>query len=120
VATTDCSAEIPGWIKYNSFNTLKGWTMQDIIPQSDVCGIVNTKEILPFVKLSSSKEKETRCGVKVKASVCATTISVLDAIVVRITVDLSFMKLVFYTSAPLTDYCYYTIVFMHVDLCCEN
>jgi len=52
------------------------------------------KEILPFGKLSFRKDKETRCGVTVKVSNCAKVISVSDATVVGITVDLSFMKLV--------------------------
>jgi hypothetical protein len=50
------------------------------------------KEILPFGKLSSRKDNETKRGVTVKVSVCAKAISVLDAIVVGITVDLSLMK----------------------------
>jgi hypothetical protein len=49
------------------------------------------KEILPFGKLSSRKDNEKKCGVKVEVSVCAKVISVLDAIVVGIAVDLSLM-----------------------------
>jgi len=54
----------------------------------------NTKEILPFGKLSSRKDNETRYGVTVKVSDCVKVISVLDAIVAGITVDLSLMKLI--------------------------
>jgi hypothetical protein len=53
------------------------------------------KEILPFGKLSSRKENEKRCGVKVRVSVGSTVISVFDTTVVGVTVDLSFIKLVF-------------------------
>jgi hypothetical protein len=49
------------------------------------------KEILPFGKLSSREDNETKCGVTVIVSVCAKVISVLDAIIVGITVDLSLM-----------------------------
>jgi hypothetical protein len=52
------------------------------------------KEILPFGKLSSRKDKETKRGVTLKVTVCAKVISVLEATVVGITVDFSFTKLV--------------------------
>ena len=52
------------------------------------------KDILPFGKHSSRKDNERKCGATVKVSLCAKVVSVLDAIVVGITEDLSFMNLV--------------------------
>jgi hypothetical protein len=60
------------------------------------------EEILPFVELSSRKDNETKCGMMVKVSICAKVISVLDAIVFGITVDLSFIKLLYVFSLYTT------------------